>query len=219
MLTQDPIVIINGFTKNWRLPGWRCCWVVGPKHCIEVLGSIGSFMDGGANNPLQKAALPFLQPDFVKADALALQAHFRAKRDYMVAELAKLGIKARRPESTFYIWADVSGLPPPLNNGVIFFEYCIRHKVSALFKPRPRYVSSHPFHNLPRVWARMQVICVPGIFFDVNPFNRRHFHKSPYIDHLRMSFGPAWPNLRLAIQGMNEFVNAARSGVLPPLDK
>lgn len=190
-VNKDPIVIINGFTKNWRLPGWRCCWVVGPKHCIEVLGSIGSFMDGGANNPLQKAALPFLQPDFVKADALALQAHFRAKRDYMVAELAKLGIKARRPESTFYIWADVSGLPPPLNNGVIFFEYCIRHKV----------------------------ICVPGIFFDVNPFNRRHFHKSPYIDHLRMSFGPAWPNLRLAIQGMNEFVNAARSGVLPPLDK
>ena len=23
---KDPIVIINGMTKNWRLPGWRCCW-------------------------------------------------------------------------------------------------------------------------------------------------------------------------------------------------
>jgi hypothetical protein len=52
-------------------------------------------------------------------------------------------------------------LPPPLNNCVVFFEYCVRHKV----------------------------ICVPGIFFDVNPFHRRRFHKSPYIDKLRMSYG------------------------------
>ena len=187
---KDPICIINGFTKNWRLPGWRVCWVVGPKHCIDVLSSVGSFMDGGANNPLQKAAVPFLQPDFVVADALALQAHFRAKRDYMVKELGALGIKARVPEATFYIWADVSSLPPPLNNGVIFFEYCVRHKV----------------------------IVVPGIFFDINPFHRRRFHKSPYIDHLRMSFGPAWPNLHQAIAGMKEFVEAARAGTLPPLE-
>ena len=223
---KDPICIINGFTKNWRLPGWRVCWVVGPKHCIDVLSSVGSFMDGGANNPLQKAAVPFLNPEFVVADALALQAHFRAKRDYMIKELGALGIKARVPEATFYIWADVSGLPAPLNNGVIFFEYCVRHKV----------------------------ICVPGIFFDINPFqfcdgaqtrdppprshraalpshqladrvlrihlhSRRRFHKSPYIDHLRMSFGPAWPNLHQAIAGMKSFVEAARAGTLPPLEQ
>ena len=64
-VNKDPICIVNGFTKNWRLPGWRCCWVVGPKHCIDVLGSIGSFMDGGPNNPLQKAAVPLLEPGFV----------------------------------------------------------------------------------------------------------------------------------------------------------
>ena len=50
----DPCVIINGLTKNWRLPGFRVCWVVGPAHCIETLSSVGSFMDGGANNVLQK---------------------------------------------------------------------------------------------------------------------------------------------------------------------
>ena len=93
----------------------------------------------------------------VEKDALALQAHFREKRDYMVRELEAMGIKARVPKSTFYIWADVSALPPPLNNCVVFFEYCVRHKV----------------------------ICVPGIFFDVNPFHRRRFHKSPH------SFDPA----------------------------
>ena len=49
-----------------------------------------------------------LEPGFVEKDALALQAHFREKRDYMVRELEAMGIKARVPKSTFYIWADVS---------------------------------------------------------------------------------------------------------------
>ena len=82
-------------------------------------------------------------------------------------------------------------LPPPLNNCVVFFEYCVRHKV----------------------------ICVPGIFFDVNPFHRRRFHKSPYIDKLRMSYGPAWPNLKQAVKGMKEIIDLARAGRLPPLDE
>ena len=80
-------------------------------------------------------------------------------------------------------------LPPPLNNCVVFFEYCVRHKV----------------------------ICVPGIFFDVNPFHRRRFHKSPYIDKLRMSYGPAWPNLKQAVKGMKEIIELAKAGQLPPL--
>ena len=125
----------------------------------------------------------------VEKDALALQAHFREKRDYMVRELEAMGIKARVPKSTFYIWADVSALPPPLNNCVVFFEYCVRHKV----------------------------ICVPGIFFDVNPLHRRRFHKRPYIDKLRMSYGPAWPNLKQAVKGMKEIIELAKAGQLPPL--
>ena len=64
-----------------------------------------------------------------------------------------------------------------------------------------------------------KVICVPGIFFDVNPFHRRRFHKSPYIDKLRMSYGPAWPNLKQAVKGMKEIIELAKAGQLPPLDE
>jgi len=65
---EDPVVIINGLTKNWRLPGWRVCWVVGPRHAIDVLASVGSFMDGGANQPLQAAAPSLLNIDFVRGE-------------------------------------------------------------------------------------------------------------------------------------------------------
>jgi aspartate/methionine/tyrosine aminotransferase len=50
-VNQDPIVIVDGLTKNWRLPGWRVCWIVGPKSLIDSVGSAGSFLEGGANSP------------------------------------------------------------------------------------------------------------------------------------------------------------------------
>ena len=45
------------------------------------------------------------------------------------------------------------------------------------------------------------------------------FHKSPYIDKLRMSYGPAWPNLKQAVKGMKEIIELARAGRLPPPDE
>ena len=48
---------------------------------------------------------------------------------------------------------------------------------------------------------------------------RRSLAKSPYIDKLRMSYGPAWPNLKQAVKGMKEIIELAKAGQLPPLDE
>ena len=40
-----------------------------------------------------------------------------------------------------------------------------------------------------------------------------------YIDKLRMSYGPAWPNLKQAVKGMKEIIELAKAGQLPPLDE
>ena len=60
-----------------------------------MLGSAGSYLDGGANAPLQRLALPLMELDFIRRDAWALQKHFQAKRDFLLKELAKLGIKVQ----------------------------------------------------------------------------------------------------------------------------
>src|SRR5690606_28413211 len=41
---RDPIVILDGLTKNWRYPGWRVAWTVGPKKVIDAVTSAGSFL-------------------------------------------------------------------------------------------------------------------------------------------------------------------------------
>ncbi|KAH9928179.1 pyridoxal phosphate-dependent transferase [Fomitopsis serialis] len=141
-VNQDPIVIIDGLTKNWRLPGWRVCWVVGPKNLVTALSQSGSFLDGGANHPLQLAAIPLLDPERVKQEKLSLQKHFKHKRDHVLARLKAIGFKVRvPPHATFYVWLDLESLPAPINNGLTFFEELLKEKT----------------------------IVIPGIFFDINP--------------------------------------------------
>lgn len=112
------------------MPGWRVCWIVAPKAVITAMEQAGSYLEGGANHPLQHAAIPFLAPEVYKQEAKALQRHFKEKRDYVLKRLEEMGLKVRvPPNATFYIWLDVCGLPEPLNVGLTFFEECLKEKV------------------------------------------------------------------------------------------
>jgi aspartate/methionine/tyrosine aminotransferase len=75
---RDDVLLIDGMTKRFRLPGWRVAWIVGPKDFIKALGSCGSYLDGGCNVPFQEAAIPMLEPTKVRAEMAALQTHFKA---------------------------------------------------------------------------------------------------------------------------------------------
>jgi aspartate/methionine/tyrosine aminotransferase len=160
---RDPVLLFDGFTKNWRYPGWRVTWTVGPRKVIDTLASAGSFLDGGGSKPLQRAAIPLCDPAHVEAETRAIQSAFRAKRDRMVSGLEKLGIRLDRvPDGTFYAWGNVSALPAPLNEDMSFFRAALDRKV----------------------------ITVPGEFFDVNPGKRRSGRVSRFRSYLRFSFGP-----------------------------
>ena len=176
---RDPILIVNGLTKNWRCPGFRVCWIVAPKELVKILGSAGSYLDGGANAPLQRLALPLMELDFVRRDAWAMQRHFRHKRDYLLESLASLGITVQwKPTATFYVWADLSNLPPPLNDCLVFLEECVKHKV----------------------------VCVPGVFFDINPRGIRNVPTSRAISNVRFSYGPPMENLVKGVQQIGEMI-------------
>ncbi|MEI7891899.1 MAG: pyridoxal phosphate-dependent aminotransferase [Myxococcales bacterium] len=175
----DPVVLFDGLTKNWRYPGWRVTWAVGPARVIEALASAGSFLDGGGSRPLQRAAMPLLTPEVVLHETLAIQAAFRPKRDRMLSALERLGILVDRPpDGTFYIWGNLSQLPPHLNDGMAFFRAALEKKV----------------------------ICVPGEFFDVNPGKRRHGRASRFRNYVRFSFGPTAATVEKAIPRLEELI-------------
>lgn len=99
---------------------------------LRTLGLIAHecSITGGANHPLQLAAIPLLNPSTYKNEAKYLQAHFRSKRDFVLARLAEIGLKVKVPPvATFYVWLDLSALPSPIDIGLNFFEECLKEKV------------------------------------------------------------------------------------------
>jgi aspartate/methionine/tyrosine aminotransferase len=177
---QDPIVILDGLTKNWRYPGWRICWTVAPRPVIDAIGSAGSFLDGGCSRPMQRAAIALVNQATGDAEALALQNNFGAKREKMVNGLRALGISVDHPpDGGFYCWGDLSGLPTGLQTGMEFFREALKH----------------------------HVIVVPGEFFDINPGQRRADRPSRFRHHVRFSFGPNMETLDRGLASLGRLLN------------
>ena len=103
---RDPVVIFDGLTKNWRYPGWRVTWTVGPRKVIDAVASAG------------------LVPRRRRLEAAAARGHPAAARRRTSRRdgghpgrrsarsaiscsrgLARLGVRIdREPEGTFYVW-------------------------------------------------------------------------------------------------------------------
>ncbi len=176
---RDPVIVFDGFTKNWRYPGWRITWALGPKAVMERFASAGSFLDGGGSKPLQRAAIPMLTPEHVIAETNAIQKVFREKRDRMMSRLERLGVRFDRvPDGTFYCWGNVQSLPPPWNDGMGFFRAALPAKV----------------------------ITVPGEFFDINPGKRRSGRASRFKHYVRFSFGPSMDVVERALDRLDALI-------------
>jgi len=169
--------------KTGVFPDGVCAGSWAQKNLITALSQSGSFLDGGANHPLQLAAIPLLDPVHVKQEKLALQKHFKAKRDHILARLKALHLEVDiPPTSTFYIWLNLEKLPAPLNNGLTFFEELLKEKT----------------------------IVIPGIFFDINPAHRRNLFNSPCHHFVRLSFGPPLKDLDMGIDAMERVLKKAK---------
>ncbi|MFW7379628.1 MAG: pyridoxal phosphate-dependent aminotransferase [Oligoflexus sp.] len=180
-VNQDPIVLIDGLTKNWRYPGLRLSWTVGPKSIIEKVSSAGSFLDGGAAHPIQKAAIPLLDPDYADGQAKTIQNAFLTKRKIMTERLLQMGFEIPgKPQGGFYCFVSLAKLPESLQDGMSFFERSIEEKV----------------------------ICVPGEFFDVNPGKRRSHIPSRLKGFVRFSFGPSMEEMCLGLDRLENMLAA-----------
>jgi len=179
---QQNVLIVDGLTKNFRYPGWRVGWIVGPKEMIGQIDRAASAIDGGPSQPIQRLATQLLEPSNADQETTALRVEFCKKRNFMLQKLKEMGIKpATDPEinATFYIWAFIGDLPAPLNDGMEFFRAALQHKV----------------------------MIVPGIFFDVNPgqMNKR---ESPYKNWVRFSFGPTMENVKLGLSRLKSLIDS-----------
>lgn len=106
----EHVVVINSFSKYFGMTGWRLGWMVVPEHYIPVIERLAQNLFLAPTTPSQYGALAAFDNDslaIMEARRLELQ----QRRDYLLAELPKLGFKIPVvPDGAFYIYADASAL-------------------------------------------------------------------------------------------------------------
>jgi aspartate/methionine/tyrosine aminotransferase len=154
-------------------------WILGPAEIIEDLGRAASGIDGGPSLPIQRAAIQLFEPSRADMETQALREVFSRKQNITLNSLRDIGMTCSEDSNgTFYIWADISNLPPPLNSADFFFNEALKAKV----------------------------ITVPGSMFNIHPGKpKTGDHFSQYI---RFSYGPEEENLVMGLQRITELIQS-----------
>jgi alanine-synthesizing transaminase len=87
------------------MPGWRMGFVCGNPRMIHALGRIKSYLDYGAFQPIQIAAIVALEGEqSVVRDIVGLH---QKRRDVLVDGLNKMGWSVPKPKGTMFVWAPI----------------------------------------------------------------------------------------------------------------
>ena len=102
----DDIISINSFSKYFNMTGWRLGWMVVPDAMVPVVERLSQNLFICASTISQHAALACFEAESI-AEYERRRAEFKARRDYFIPELNKLGLSVPvMPDGAFYAWAD-----------------------------------------------------------------------------------------------------------------
>jgi alanine-synthesizing transaminase len=102
---KDVGVEIFSLSKSYNMPGWRVGFVCGNSRMIHALARIKSYLDYGAFQPIQIAAIIALEGEQgCVSDIVELH---RKRRDVLVNGLNKIGWNVEKPKGTMFVWAPI----------------------------------------------------------------------------------------------------------------
>ena len=104
------VISINSFSKYFNMTGWRLGWLVLPAELVAPLERLAQNLYICASSIAQQAALACFEPESIDAYERR-RAEFKARRDYFVPALNRLGLPVPvPPDGAFYAWADCTRL-------------------------------------------------------------------------------------------------------------
>lgn len=107
---DDRLYVINSFSKNWAMTGWRLGWLVAPEQAIERLYDLVIYDNMGPSNFLQFGGIAALTQG--EQWLSRFKSHCRENRDFLMQRFSEISrIKADIPQSTFYSFFQIEGEP------------------------------------------------------------------------------------------------------------
>ncbi|MFC7332352.1 pyridoxal phosphate-dependent aminotransferase [Rhodocista pekingensis] len=110
---EDRLIVLNSFSKNWAMTGWRLGWLVTPPELGRVLEKLVQINTSGTPEFIQMAGLAALErgEDFLAATL----ERCRTGRGIVMAALAPLaGVRLLPPAGAFYAFLAVPGVTDTL---------------------------------------------------------------------------------------------------------
>ncbi len=98
-------VEFHSLSKSYTMTGWRVGMVVGNAGIIDALRRVKSNLDSGIPQAIQHAAIEALTgPQDCVSEHNAI---YQRRRDRLLQTLSQIGLKAKPPHASLYIWARV----------------------------------------------------------------------------------------------------------------
>jgi len=98
-------VEFHSLSKTYNMTGWRIGMVVGNTAMVDALKRLKSNLDSGIPQAIQYAAIEALT-----ASQDCIQEHnaiYQRRRDLVIEMLTNIGLEARVPKASLYVWAKV----------------------------------------------------------------------------------------------------------------
>jgi LL-diaminopimelate aminotransferase len=102
---KDVGVEIHSLSKSYNMTGWRVGMAVGNAGIIDALRRVKSNLDSGIPQAIQYAAMEALTgPQDCVTEHNEI---YQRRRDRLLQTLNQIGLKAKPPRASLYIWARV----------------------------------------------------------------------------------------------------------------
>ncbi|HEV7370616.1 pyridoxal phosphate-dependent aminotransferase [Arenibaculum sp.] len=105
---EDRVLVLNSFSKNWAMTGWRLGWVVAPPDFGDHYEKLVQFNNSGVPGFIQMAGVTAL--DHGDSFVVEMVERSRRGRDIVCDVLQNLpGVRLTRPQAAFYAFFSVEG--------------------------------------------------------------------------------------------------------------
>lgn len=106
---DDPVVVVNGFSKAWAMTGWRIGWVVAPKSHLMQWMTLSECFNTGATVFAQVGAITALEEG--EGTVKALREQYARGREIVMNVLGNHPrIELSTPEGAFYAFPRIRGM-------------------------------------------------------------------------------------------------------------
>jgi aspartate aminotransferase len=110
---DDPVIVINSFSKSWCMTGWRLGWLVHPAALSDTFGKLNEVNVSGPATFSQHAGIVAIErgEGFVKE----IVAAYGWARDVVIQRLGAMPrVSLARPDAAFYAFFRVDGMTDSL---------------------------------------------------------------------------------------------------------